>query len=61
MDKPVALYSTNSIDKMIQVVVGGNGPIFVSRPIQPTYNLKAHYLPILQKCSFHKLCVYSEL
>jgi hypothetical protein len=37
------------------------GPIFASRRLLPDYNLKAGYLPIRQKCRFHKLFSYNDL
>jgi hypothetical protein len=38
-----------------------NGPIFASFRAQLDYNQKAHYLPIIEKCSLHKLCDASKL
>ena len=34
-----------------------NGPIFLTRRLQPLYNQKGRYLPILGKCRFFK-CLY---
>jgi hypothetical protein len=36
-------------------------PLFVSKSIQPTYNPKARYLPILPKYPFHKCLNISGL
>jgi len=36
-------------------------PLFVSKSIQPTYNPKTRYLPIMKKITLHKYFSISEL
>jgi len=58
----VKLMCTTKVGKFGQYLVdAADAPIFTRRRLQPGYNQKARYLPILKKCVSHKYSIISKL